>query len=55
MKKAKIFMNGKYLETVSSREAAESRIARYEREDRYAVKVEKYAMPQNGYPVYTIQ
>lgn len=54
-KSVKIFMNGKFLETASSREAAESRINRYMREDRYEVEVEHYAIPVNGYPVYTIE
>lgn len=44
-----------FLEKCRTREQAELRIHRYEREDRYQVEVEKYAMPANGYPVYTIQ
>ena len=54
-KKAKIYMNGVYLETCNSYEAAEARVRKYERQDRYEVEVEKYAMPPKGYPVYTIQ
>ena len=53
--KAKIYMNGVYLETCRNREAAELRVKRYEKHDRYEVEVEKYAMPKNGYPVYTIK
>ena len=36
---------------------AENRIARFMREDRYSVEVEKYAMPASWggvYPVYTV-
>lgn len=54
-KKAKIYMNGVYIETCQSREAAEARVRTYERHDRYEVEVEHYAMPKNGYPVYTIE
>ena len=43
MKKAEIWLNGRYLETCRDRRSAEIRIARYKREDEYAVKVEKYA------------
>lgn len=37
---------------------AESRIARFMREDRYEIEVEKYAMPASWggkYPVYTVK
>lgn len=60
MKSSKIYMQvgdhePVFLEKCRTREQAELRIRRYEREDRYQVEVEKYAMPANGYPVYTIQ
>ena len=52
--KVKIYMNGKYIETCRNEEAAQLRIKTYERQDRYEVEVEGYAIPKNGYPVYTI-
>lgn len=55
MKKVKIYMNGKYLETVANKQVAKMRIKTYERQDRYEVEVEKYAMPPKGYPVYEIK
>lgn len=54
-KKAKIYMNGIYIETVRDRETAELRIRHYMRMDRYEVETEHYAMPVNGYPVYEIR
>lgn len=54
-KQVKIYMNGKFLETIHSIEAAEKRIARYQREDRYEVEVEGYQIPKAGYPVYEIR
>lgn len=53
--KVAIFMNGKFLEYSPSRESAEQRIARYKREDRYEHEVEKYPIPNGGYPVYEIR
>lgn len=53
--KIAIFMNGKFLEYSPSRESAEQRIARYKREDRYEHEVEKYPIPNGGYPVYEIR
>ena len=44
------------LDKVRNAQEAEARIARYQREDRYEIEVEKYPMPKawNGeYPVYT--
>ena len=44
-----------FLEKCRNKESAELKIRHYERQDRYEVEVEKYAMPAHGYPVYTIQ
>lgn len=55
MKKVKIYMNGKYIETVANEQVAKLRIKTYERQDRYEVEVEGYAMPANGLPVYEIR
>lgn len=44
------------IDKVRNKEAAELRIARFEREDRYEIEVEKYAMPAawgGKYPTYT--
>lgn len=50
-----IYMNDNPLEVVRSRALAELRCKRYEREDRYDVKVNGYPEPRHGYPVYTIK
>ena len=55
MKKVKIYMNGKYIETVANKQVAEMRSKTYERQDRYEVEVEGYAIPVKGYPVYEIK
>lgn len=44
------------IDKVRNKEAAELRIARFEREDRYEIEVNKYAMPAawaGKYPTYT--
>lgn len=44
MRKAKfqIWINGHYLETFKTLEAAEARVRTYERQDRYEIEVEGY-------------
>ena len=44
------------IDNARSKEAAETRIARYMREDRYQIETEKYKMPESWggkYPTYT--
>ncbi|MBQ3483644.1 MAG: hypothetical protein IJA78_05660 [Clostridia bacterium] len=54
MKKAKyeIWINGHYLETLPTEEAAKMRVATYERLDRYEVEVEGYT---NNLATYEIK
>ena len=54
MKKTKfqIWINGHYLETLPSEKAAKTRIAAYERSDRYEIEVEGY---KNALPTYEIK
>ncbi len=52
MKKYKIYINGKYLESFSKLTEAEARIRSYERQDRYERDVEGYTNPL---PVYEIR
>lgn len=54
MKKAKckIYINGVYLETCPSFEAAQMRVETYQRMDRYEVEVEGYT---NSLPTYEIK
>lgn len=51
MAKAKIYINGKYLETCRNRKAAEMRIKTYERMDRYERDVEGYTNPLPTYEI----
>lgn len=51
----KILMNGKPIDRIRGRENAEAYIRLMERQDRYEVEVEGYAVPAGGYPVYTIE
>ena len=52
MKKFKIFINGKYLESYSKRSEAEARVRCYERQDRYERDVCGYT---NALPTYEIK
>ncbi len=50
-----ILMNGVFIEKVRGLENAQAKVRIYERQDRYEVEVEGYAVPPTGYPVYTIE
>lgn len=52
MKKAYIYMNGKYLESHKCRTEAEAAVRRYEREDRYERDTEGYTNPL---PIYEVR
>jgi hypothetical protein len=44
------------IDKARNKESAEAKIARFEREDRYEIEVEKYKMPEawsGKYPVYS--
>jgi hypothetical protein len=51
MKKFKIYINGKYLESFSKLSEAEARIRSYERQDRYERDVEGYTNPLPTYEI----
>ena len=52
MKRFKIYINGKYLESYSKRSEAEARVRTYERQDRYERDTLGYTNPL---PTYTIE
>lgn len=52
MKRYRIYMNGKYLESYSRRSDAEAWVRLNERQDRYEIEVEGYTNPL---PVYEIR
>ena len=51
----RILMHGKLMGRIRGRENAEAYIRLMERQDRYEVEVEGYAVPAGGSPVYTIE
>ena len=51
IKKYKIYINGKYLESFSKRSEAEARIRIYERQDRYDRDVCGYTNPLPTYEI----
>lgn len=51
MKKFKIYINGKYLESFSKLSEAEARVRTYERQDRYERDVEGYTNPLPTYEI----
>ena len=51
MKRFKIYINGKYLESYSKLSEAEARVRIYERQDRYERDVEGYTNPIPTYEI----
>lgn len=51
MKKFKIYINDKYLESYSKLSEAEARVRSYERQDRYERDVEGYTSPLPTYEI----
>ena len=51
MKRFKIYINGKYLESYSKLSEAEARVRSYERQDRYERDVEGYTNPLPTYEI----